>query len=209
MASVKLEDCSQTLELNVIVKEEEEEREIEEEEEEEEGGEEEEDNDIDSDMEEEDQGERGAANPGIVIVKREEEDRDREKDDEEEEEEEGVDRTKPGEVASSDPDSLGDPDPERPYLCSQCGKRFTAASSLKIHMMTHSGEKPHQCSICGKAFLRSYDLRRHQVVHKGERNTHSLMVNYFMDYGTCTLLCKTMNLKMISSVCLLASYPDS
>uniref|UniRef100_A0A4W5JSR3 C2H2-type domain-containing protein n=1 Tax=Hucho hucho TaxID=62062 RepID=A0A4W5JSR3_9TELE len=177
MASVKLEDCSQTLELNVIVKEEEEEREIEEEEEEEEGGEEEEDNDIDSDMEEEDQGERGAANPG--------------------------------EVASSDPDSLGDPDPERPYLCSQCGKRFTAASSLKIHMMTHSGEKPHQCSICGKAFLRSYDLRRHQVVHKGERNTHSLMVNYFMDYGTCTLLCKTMNLKMISSVCLLASYPDS
>ncbi|XP_036804448.1 major centromere autoantigen B-like isoform X2 [Oncorhynchus mykiss] len=65
MASVKLEDCSQTLELNVIVKKEEEEDERRTEEEN--GGveQEREDGNIDSDMEEEeDQEGGGVANAG-------------------------------------------------------------------------------------------------------------------------------------------------
>uniref|UniRef100_A0A8K9Y3U6 C2H2-type domain-containing protein n=1 Tax=Oncorhynchus mykiss TaxID=8022 RepID=A0A8K9Y3U6_ONCMY len=79
-----------------------------------------------------------------------------------------------GEGTSSDPDSPGDPDQElKPYFCSQCGKRFTAASSLKTHTMTHSGKKPHQCSVCGKCFLRYQDLKRHQVIHKGKRDPHT------------------------------------
>lgn len=32
--------------------------------------------------------------------------------------------------------------PDRNYLCSNCGKNFQNKSNLKIHMLTHSGIKP-------------------------------------------------------------------
>ena len=39
---------------------------------------------------------------------------------------------------------------EKPYECSDCGKKFSHPSGLNKHKRVHSGEKPFECSECGK-----------------------------------------------------------
>ncbi|XP_037651681.1 oocyte zinc finger protein XlCOF6-like isoform X3 [Sebastes umbrosus] len=58
---------------------------------------------------------------------------------------------------------------EKPFSCSECGKRFAIKKNLKQHMITHTGEKPFSCSLCTKSFKRSGDLQKHMRVHTGEK----------------------------------------
>jgi len=37
---------------------------------------------------------------------------------------------------------------EKPHKCTQCNKSFNVASSLKTHMLVHSGETPPVHTVC-------------------------------------------------------------
>ncbi|XP_042200556.1 uncharacterized protein LOC103189828 [Callorhinchus milii] len=61
------------------------------------------------------------------------------------------------------------PSERRRFLCLECGRRFTQASSLLRHRRVHTGERPFTCQVCGKGFIQASDLVKHSRVHSGER----------------------------------------
>ena len=61
--------------------------------------------------------------------------------------------------------------------CNECGKGFCNGSSLRMHMLLHSGEKPFSCNICGKGFAQKGNMLTHEskctevpILPNGEEN---------------------------------------
>lgn len=65
----------------------------------------------------------------------------------------------------------GDPEvePERPYPCEVCGRKFIRATHLRRHMRIHTGEKPFACHICGRRYARGDYLRAHIHAHRRDK----------------------------------------
>ncbi len=53
--------------------------------------------------------------------------------------------------------------------CSVCGKLFKDTTSMKRHMLTHSGERPFACTLCDKTFTRKLNLQNHIACHTNEK----------------------------------------
>jgi len=58
---------------------------------------------------------------------------------------------------------------EKPFKCTQCGKRFPAEVLYQEHLAKHAGDKPYKCEVCPKQFNHKTDLRRHMCLHTGEK----------------------------------------
>ena len=56
-------------------------------------------------------------------------------------------------------------DKPRPYLCTECCKRFTTKGHLKVHKQIHTTGKLYSCSQCEKCFTTERYLTLHLNVH--------------------------------------------
>jgi KRAB domain-containing zinc finger protein len=52
--------------------------------------------------------------------------------------------------------------------CSLCNKAFPDRTSLKQHMLSHSGVKAHVCELCGKRVQTARSLAEHKRIHTGQ-----------------------------------------
>ena len=58
-------------------------------------------------------------------------------------------------------------------VCSQCGKKFTSAEGLKMHMKRHKENYDVKCGECNKKFLSKGALKSHTDLHHNTGNIYS------------------------------------
>ena len=44
-------------------------------------------------------------------------------------------------------------------VCGICGKKFVCVTTMKRHLVTHTGERPFNCKVCGKQYTQKGNLR--------------------------------------------------
>eukprot|EP00096_Caligus_rogercresseyi_P002369 TRINITY_DN1448_c0_g1_i1.p1 TRINITY_DN1448_c0_g1~~TRINITY_DN1448_c0_g1_i1.p1 ORF type:complete len:481 (-),score=134.47 TRINITY_DN1448_c0_g1_i1:720-2162(-) len=54
-------------------------------------------------------------------------------------------------------------------VCGVCGKKFVCVTTMKRHLVTHTGEKPFSCKVCGKQYTQKGNLRVHERTHRNDR----------------------------------------
>jgi len=54
-------------------------------------------------------------------------------------------------------------------VCAVCEKRFVCVTTMKRHLVTHTGEKPFSCKVCGKQYTQKGNLRVHERTHRNDR----------------------------------------
>ena len=59
--------------------------------------------------------------------------------------------------------------PQKPCVCTECGKHSNTIALHLSHMRTHSGDRPFACSICNKKFSFQQSLKSHMYLHTGEK----------------------------------------
>nr|XP_057934908.1 zinc finger protein 665-like [Doryrhamphus excisus] len=58
---------------------------------------------------------------------------------------------------------------QRWHGCKECGKGFSFACQLEVHMRWHRKERPYSCAVCPKSFTTVSMLKRHHRIHTGEK----------------------------------------
>lgn len=58
---------------------------------------------------------------------------------------------------------------EKPFSCKVCKRTFAQAGGLKSHARSHTGEKPYRCDVCGRYFSHSTAVINHKRIHTGEK----------------------------------------
>lgn len=58
---------------------------------------------------------------------------------------------------------------DKPFKCTQCGKRFPNEEMHEKHVQMHTLARRHKCDVCPKVFAHKTDLKRHSCVHTGSR----------------------------------------
>eukprot|EP00731_Ephydatia_muelleri_P015257 Em0008g977a len=66
-------------------------------------------------------------------------------------------------------DQEPEPEPDRPFICDICGRKFIRATHLRRHVRIHTGEKPFACHICGRRYARGDYLRAHIQAHRRDK----------------------------------------
>ena len=54
------------------------------------------------------------------------------------------------------------------YRCTFCEKSFHEKTGLVRHIRSHTGEAPYQCTECGGRFKTESNLKQHMINHTGE-----------------------------------------
>ena len=60
---------------------------------------------------------------------------------------------------------------EKPFVCTDCGKGFSAEDKLIRHQMVHGDEasKPLECPVCGKRVMNNSAMACHMKTHSDRK----------------------------------------